>query len=133
MRTNGMQLSNGAPRYSLSELQIYENSPYSTCDYVQSEDISKAVDALYAQADALEQLTDDGSVTAEDVASLEEATKALRQARQDFAESVGSVQSSAIGTPSAIYSPDGKRQESLQRGVNIILSENGESRKVLMK
>ena len=133
MRTNGMQLSNGAPRYSLSELQIYENSPYSTCDYVQSEDISKAVDALYAQADALEQLTDDGSVTAEDVASLEEATKALRQARQDFAESVGSVQSSAIGTPSAIYSPDGKRLESLQRGVNIILSEDGESRKVLMK
>lgn len=133
MRTKGMQLSNGAPRYSLSELQLYENSPFSTCEYVQSEDISKAVDALYAQADQLQQLVDNGTVTAEDIASLVEATKALRQARVDFAQSVGEIQESGIGTPSAIYSPDGRRQESLQRGVNIIRTENGESRKVLMK
>ncbi|MGN0233672.1 MAG: endonuclease/exonuclease/phosphatase family protein [Bacteroidaceae bacterium] len=133
MRTKGMVLSNGAPRYSLSELQIYENSPFSTCDYVQSEDISKAVDALYAQADQLQQLIDDGSVTAADIASLVEATKALRQARLDFAQSVGAVTESGLGTPCMIYSPDGKRQDSLYRGVNIIRAKDGKSRKVLLK
>lgn len=133
MRTNGMQLSNGAPRYSLSELQLYENSPYSTCEYAKSKTIAQAVDALYDLADHTQALVDEGNVTSSDVTALREATQALRQARHDYATPVTGVTASAEPAGEQIYSLSGMRLGALQKGVNIRRDANGASRLVMAK
>lgn len=133
MRTNGMQLSNGAPRYSLSELQLYENSPYSTCEYAKSKTIAQAVDALYDLAGHTQALVDEGNVTSSDVTALREATQALRQARHDYATPVTGVTASAEPQGEQIYSLSGMRLGALQKGVNIRRDANGASRLVMAK
>ena len=133
MRTNGMQLSNGAPRYSLSELQLYENSPYSTCEYAKSKTIAQAVDALYDLAGHTQALVDEGNVTSSDVTALREATQALRQARHDYATPVTGVTASAEPAGEQIYSLSGMRLGALQKGVNIRRDANGASRLVMAK
>ena len=133
MRTNGMQLSNGAPRYSLSELQLYENSPYSTCEYAKSKTIAQAVDALYDLADHTQALIDEGNVTSSDVTALKQATQALRQTRHDYATPVTGVTASAEPAGEQIYSLSGMRLGALQKGVNIRRGANGASRLVLAK
>lgn len=133
MRTNGMQLSNGAPRYSLSELQLYENSPYSTCEYAKSKTIAQAVDALYDLAGHTQALVDEGNVTSSDVTALREATQALRQARHDYATPVTGVTASAEPQGEQIYSLSGMRLGALQKGVNIRRDANGTSRLVMAK
>lgn len=133
MRTNGMQLSNGAPRYSLSELQLYENSPYSTCEYAKSKTIAQAVDALYDLADHTQALIDEGNVTSSDVTALREATQALRQTRHDYATPVTGVTASAEPQGEQIYSLSGMRLDTPQKGVNILRGANGASRLVLAK
>lgn len=133
MRTNGMQLSNGAPRYSLSELQLYENSPYSTCEYAKSKTIAQAVDALYDLAGHTQALVDEGNVTSSDVTALREATQALRQARHDYATPVTGVTASAEPAGEQIYSLSGMRLGALQKGVNIRRASNGASRLVMAK
>ena len=133
MRTNGMQLSNGAPRYSLSELQLYENSPYSTCEYAKSKTIAQAVDALYDLAGHTQALVDEGNVTSSDVTALREATQALRQARHDYATPVTGVTASAEPAGEQIYSLSGMRLDTPQKGVNILRGANGASRLVMAK
>ena len=133
MRTHGMRLSNGAPRYSLSEFQMFPCTPVATCEYAKSKTIAQAVDALYDLAGHTQALVDEGNVTSSDVTALREATKALRQARQDFATPVTGVTASAEPQGEQIYSLSGMRLGALQKGVNIRRDANGASRLVMAK
>lgn len=121
MRTPGMKLSNGAPRYSLSEICLYENKVLATCDYAQSGNIAKAVDALYDIADKTEALAEEGSVAETDITALMEATEALRQMRHDYAQPVESIQANGVSSSSEqIYTLDGIQIPRLMHGVNIV-------------
>lgn len=133
MRTNGMQLSNGAPRYSLSEFQMFPCTPVATCEYAKSKTIAQAVDALYDLAGHTQALVDEGNVTSSDVTALREATQALRQARHDYATPVTGVTASAEPAGEQIYSLSGMRLGALQKGVNIRRDANGASRLVMAK
>ena len=133
MRTNGMQLSNGAPRYSLSEFQMFPCTPVATCEYAKSKTIAQAVDALYDLAGHTQALVDEGNVTSSDVTALREATQALRQARHDYATPVTGVTASAEPQGEQIYSLSGMRLGALQKGVNIRRDANGASRLVMAK
>lgn len=133
MRTHGMQLSNGAPRYSLSEFQMFPCTPVATCEYAKSKTIAQAVDALYDLAGHTQALVDEGNVTSSDVTALREATQALRQARHDYATPVTGVTASAEPAGEQIYSLSGMRLGALQKGVNIRRDANGASRLVMAK
>ncbi|MGM9621679.1 MAG: endonuclease/exonuclease/phosphatase family protein [Bacteroidaceae bacterium] len=133
MRTQGMVLSNGAPRYSLSEIQMYESTPTDACDYAASETISAAVDALYELADRTQALIDDGTVSAEDVEALEAATLALRQARRDYAQPVEGVTAADDAADDCFYSLDGMRLNVPRKGVNILRGHGGVFRKMMVK
>ena len=133
MRTPGMQLSNGAPRYSLSELQMYENTPLPTCDYAASEAVSQATDALYDLASKTQALAEEGTVKATDVTALREATEALRQLRRDLASPVERVDESTGTAQQEIYTLDGMRLDAPRKGVNILRTPSGTVRKVTVK
>lgn len=133
MRTHGMRLSNGAPRYSLSEFQMFPCTPVATCEYAKSKTIAQAVDALYDLAGHTQALVDEGNVTSSDVTALKEATQALRQARHDYATPVTGVTASAEPAGEQIYSLSGMRLGALQKGVNIRRASNGTSRLVMAK
>lgn len=133
LRTQGMNLSNGAPRFSLSELQMCTITPLPTCDYAASETVAQAADALYALADSTQAWAEDGSVTKAQVDALIAATLALRQARQDYAQPVEGVQASTNAQPVRYYTPDGMPLAAPRRGVNILLHPDGTTRKVMVK
>lgn len=133
MRTPGMQLSNGAPRYSLSELQMYHNEPLATCDYAKSEAVAKAADALYALADSVEALASEGTATASDVEALEKATQALRQTRHDLASPVEGIAETPNATGTQIYTLDGMRLSTPRKGINILRRPGGTASKVMVK
>ena len=133
MSTHGMRLSNGAPRYSLSEFQMFPCTPVATCEYAKSKTIAQAVDALYDLAGHTQALVDEGNVTSSDVTALREATQALRQARHDYATPVTGVTASAEPAGEQIYSLSGMRLGALQKGVNIRRDANGASRLVMAK
>ena len=133
LRTQGMRLSNGAPRYSLSEIQMYPITPLSTCDYAASETIAQAVDALYTLADSTLTWAENGTVTQAQVEALTAATQALRQARQDYAQPVEAVQASTDAQSARCYTPDGMLIAAPRRGMNILVHPNGTARKVMVK
>lgn len=133
MRTPGMLLSNGAPRYSLSELQMYALEPLATCDYAKSGAVAKAVDAIYAQADSIQALANEGAATADDVASLVQATQDLRQARHDLASPIESMVQETAAANTRIYTPDGMRLTTPRKGMNILLRPGGAVTKVMVK
>ena len=133
LRTQGMRLSNGAPRYSLSEIQMYPITPLSTCDYAASETIAQAVDALYTLADSTLTWAENGTVTQAQVEALTAATQALRQARQDYAQPVEAVQASTDAQSARCYTPDGMLIAAPRRGMNILVHPNDTARKVMVK
>lgn len=133
LRTQDMALSNGAPRYSLSEIQMYEAKPLPTCEHAASEAVAKAADALYDLADHTQALAEEGTVTTADVTALQEAIQALHQARENFAQPVEGVAEAADDARAQVYTLDGMRLDAPRRGVNILHRPSQGSRKVLVR
>ncbi len=133
MRTPAMRLSNGAPCYSLSEIQMYEAKPQPTCEHAASEAVARAADALYDLADHTQALAEEGTATTADVAALKEATQALRQAREDFAQPVEGVGEATDGGKAQVYTLDGMRLDVPRRGVNILHRPGKGSRRVMVR
>ncbi len=131
MRTPGMRIRNSSPQYSLSEFQMYEQGVASTCEYSSVETITAAVDNLKAIIETTESAIADGTATSDNVTAVQEGIQALRNARHEYATAIKTPTTS--DAKKSYYSLSGQAMPSQQKGVNIVVSENGETQKVLMQ
>lgn len=128
MRTPGEVLRNGHPQFSCAELQLYEHLQRPDSPLLKNAEVKAAAASLQALISETQARIDAGTVSAADVAALQEATSALHDANRR-ATSVSQVRTADAPR---IYDLAGRRLAARQRGVNITTSD-GQTRKILYK
>lgn len=118
LHTPGEHLRNGHPQYNVAEFQMYRNDVSSTCLYAANEEVKTATDALTALIAEVGPVAEDGTVTAEQVQALEEATEALRAAREN-ATSIECVPEQ-MESKSDMFDLNGRKVQAPQKGIYIM-------------
>ena len=118
LHTPGEHLRNGHPQYNVAEFQMYRNDVSSTCLYAANEEVKTATDALTALIAEVGPVAEDGTVTAEQVQALEEATEALRAAREN-ATSIECVPEQ-MESKSDMFDLNGRKVQVPQKGIYIM-------------
>ncbi len=81
LRTPGETLRNGHPQFSAAEFQMYPNEIAANSPYKLHPEVKEAADKLKALAAEVQTEAENGTVTRERIAQLDEAIEALRAAR----------------------------------------------------
>jgi len=131
MHTPGEKLRNGNPQYACAEFQLYENYRLPESERFVSEEIGRAADSLEALIATTQELIEAGTISSTDVDNLVAATNALNEARENYASSI--MAPNYNKAEETIYSIDGLKRPSLQKGINIVIQSNNNRRKVLVK
>lgn len=118
LHTPGEHLRNGHPQYNVAEFQMYRNDVSSTCLYAANEEVKTATDALTALIAEVGPVAEDGTVTAEQVQALEEATEALRAARENATAIDGVPEQMA--QKSVMFDLNGRKIQAPQKGIYIM-------------
>ena len=118
LHTPGEHLRNGHPQYNVAEFQMYRNDVSSTCLYAANEEVKTATDALTALIAEVGPVAEDGTVTAEQVQALEEATEALRAARENATAIDGVPEQMA--QKSVMFDLNGRKIQVPQKGFYIM-------------
>ena len=118
LHTPGEHLRNGHPQYNVAEFQMYRNDVSSTCLYAANEEVKTATDALTALIAEVGPVAEDGTVTAEQVQALEEATEALRAARENATAIDGVPEQMA--QKSVMFDLNGRKVQAPQKGIYIM-------------
>ena len=118
LHTPGEHLRNGHPQYNVAEFQMYRNDVDNACLYAANEEVKAATDALTALIAEVGPVAEDGTVTAEQVQALEEATEALRAAREN-ATAIDGVQQDMV-RKADVYDLDGRKVQTPRKGIFVV-------------
>ena len=134
MHTPNETLRNGNPQFSLSEFQLYENKRSTESPRFLDEQVGAAANTVEELIATTKGLIEAGTIKRADVTALQEATQALREARLAYTSGISlPVAEQHSSQFTSIYGLSGRRQSSLQHGVNILREGDGTVRKVLIR